>query len=280
MKFYHIILSLIVIGFTSCNNKTIKKNIEIDNYSKLDSILEIYRSKDEYIIAPIFIENITKSIRDLSTAERKKIFIETLLPNIILSNDSILLIRSKIIELSENNHLNKNDDKWLNGICKTYRCKENDFENLLLKIDIIPPSMAIAQSIVESGWGTSRFAIEGNSIFGEHHSNGATGKHVKADSSDVKMKVFASIYDAVSSYSLNINRHRAYKQFREKRKQQRNKNIELNSLELVDALTSYSELGNEYTKYIKRFITYNKLTSYDKLKLGNSKTEYFVSIKK
>ena len=252
----------------------------IENYSKLDSIFEIHRSNNTDIIAPVFIENIAVSIRSLSTAERKKIFIETLLANIVLSNDSILHNRNKIIKLSKKNHLTKDENKWLKDICKTYRCKENDFEDLLIKVDVIPPSMAIAQSIVESGWGTSRFAIEGNSIFGEHHSNGATGKHIKADSSDVKMKAFASIYDAISSYSLNINRHRAYNQFRIKRHQQREDKNGLNSLELVETLTSYSELGDEYTNYIKKFITANKLISYDNLKLGNVKTEYFIRIKK
>jgi uncharacterized FlgJ-related protein len=280
MKLKPIFFALIVIGLTSCSNNTVKQNIVINDYSKLDSIFDKHRSNNENIIAPVFIENIAPSIRNLTIAERKKIFIETLLANFVLSNDSILHTRNKIIKLSKKNHLNKKEKTWLQGICKIYRCKENNFEDLLTKVDIIPPSMAIAQSIVESGWGTSRFAIEGNSIFGEHHSNGANGKHIKADSSDIKMKAFDSIYEAVNSYSLNINRHKAYTQFRIKRLQQRKHNKGLNSLELVETLTSYSELGKEYTDYIKMFIRQNKLTSYDKIKLGNYKTEYFVSIKK
>ncbi len=279
MKLYQIIFSLIIV-FTSCTNNVVKKNIVIEDYSQLDSILNIHRSSDENIIAPVFIENITESIRNLNTAERKKIFVETLLANIVLSNDSIIHLRNKIIKLQKKNNLSKYDDKWLQEICKTYRCKNNNFDDLLTKVDVIPPSMAIAQSIVESGWGTSRFAIEGNSIFGEHQSNGAKGKHIKADSSNVRMKAFASIYDAVSSYSLNLNRHKAYKQFRIKRKQQRDKSETLNSLELVETLTSYSERGKEYTEYIKKFITSNKLMAYDNLKLGKNKVEYFVHIKK
>jgi len=268
-----------VLSITSCNNSFEKKNLSINNYSELDSILNIHRGNDTNIVTPVIIKNIAPSIRNLSTSERKKVFIETIVSNITLSNHNILALRDSVINLSKKKHLDKKDELWLNDLSKNYRCKNIDFDCLLKKIDIIPPSMAVAQAIVESGWGTSRFAIEGNSIFGEHHSNGAKGKHIKADSSDVKMKAFDNIYNAVESYSLNINRHQAYRLFRSKRLEQRTKNGKLNSLELIETLTSYSEQGKQYTDYIKQFITKNNLTKYDEYNLGKPTTIYFVNIK-
>jgi len=132
MKIYYYTF-LFIIGISSCVNSTIKQNIEIDNYSKLDSILKIYRSNNDNTIAPIFIENIAPSIRNLTISERKKIFIETLLPNIVLSNDSLLHTQGKIIRLSQKKDLTKKEKKWVKELCKIYRCKERCRETTVTK---------------------------------------------------------------------------------------------------------------------------------------------------
>ena len=282
MKFYKIPYIVLILAFTGCNNSIEVNNITVKGYSSLDSIYTKNNAIDSSFIYPIFIKNISTSINNLNVAERKKVFIKSLLSNIIKNNDDILHVRDSIYNILKKTHNNitisDHEVKWLNSVSKTYRSNSNDLNDLLKKVDIIPVSMAIAQSIVESGWGTSRFATEGNSMFGEHFSNGAEGKHISAEFSNVKMKSFTNIYDAVKSYSININRHRAYRRFRDKRIEMRNNSQPLNSLELVETLVNYSEIGGEYTIYLKGIINKNKLQLLDNLKIDYSKTQYLVKI--
>ena len=284
MKGIKLLVLLGALLFASCNKTVEVKNIIINDYSSLDSVYTAHRSIDSNSIPPILIKSISPSIKDLSIIERKKIFIKSILVNILKNNEDILSIRDSILDLQvrlNNNRIVKQEETvWLKKISKTYRCKPDDFDGLLKKINIIPPSMAIAQSIVESGWGTSRFAIEGNSLFGEHFSNGANGDYISANNSDIKLKSFPTIYDAVRSYSVNINRHRAYRKFRDKRLEMLNNSSKLNSLELVETLGSYSELGDEYITYIKNIILKNSLLHLDDLKIEDSNTIYLVEVSK
>lgn len=282
MKFKLIIFSVVIVTLFSCNNKPKVIKIEINDLSILDSVFIKHKSSDSASIPPIFVNNMSASIKDLTIAERKKTFVKILLANILLNNNNILLIRDSIIDItnriSTNKTVSKKELDWLNGLYKTYRCASSDKDELLKKVDLIPPSMAISQTIVESGWGTSRFAIQGNSLFGEHFSNGAVGNHISANGSDIKLKAFPTIYQAVKSYAININRHRAYRDFRDKRFIMRSNNIVLNSLVLVETLGSYSELGDEYIAYIKDIINRNYLQKYDSAMLNEHDTWYYVNI--
>jgi Bax protein len=267
----------------SCDNNTVVKNIEIDNYSLLDSVFESHSSNFDSVVPSIFVSNITSSLKNLTISDKKEIFIKCLLANVLRNNKNIILQRLTIIDIKErlndNRIVTKEELQWLENISKSYRTKSMDFDALLKKVDVFPPSLIIAQAIVESGWGTSRFAIEGNSIFGEHFSNGAEGNYIQAGESEIKLRAFKTIIEAVESYSLNLNRHRAYRNLREMRFIARQNNEKLNSLELVKALGSYSEMGVEYIKYLKRIIDKNSLLLFDNLVLEKSKTEYYVFVK-
>ncbi len=283
MKFNLIIFSIAIITLIGCNNNPKVVNIEIDNYSLLDSVFAVRQSSDSSSIPPIIVNNISPSIKDLTIADRKDIFVKMLLANILINNSHILLVRDSIIDISKridnNKVVYKAELEWLNDIYKTYRCTPYEIDTLLKNVDVIPPSMAIAQTIVESGWGTSRFATEGNSLFGEHFSNGASGEYVSANGSNIKLKAFTTIYQAVKSYSQNINRHRAYREFRDKRFDLKNNKLEINSLALVETLGRYSELGDEYITYLKNIINKNSLQKYDNVNLNEVDTRYFVNIK-
>ena len=283
MKFKLLILSISILALFGCNNIPKVVNIEINNFSLLDSVFTKHKNNDSSSIPPIIVNNISSSLKDLNIADRKIAFTRSLVANILMNNDNILYQRDSVInitdKLSSNRIVTSEEKKWLENIYKIYRCKPYQVDELLKKVDIIPPSMAIAQSIVESGWGTSRFAIEGNSLFGEHFSNGAKGKYVSASGSGIKLRAFNSIQEAVKSYSININRHRAYREFRDKRFEMINNSEKLNSLILVETLGRYSELGNEYISYIKSIITKNSLQHYDNTKLYNSGTIYYINIK-
>jgi Bax protein len=155
----------------------------------------------------------------------------------------------------------KGEDKlFLKNLFEVYRVEMGDFDELLIKLNTIPPSVVIAQSAIESAWGTSRFCIEGNALFGQHTFSSDDDLYMQAAESEVKMRKFSSLFESVHNYFLNINRHRAYNEFRLQRLK------ESNSLILVEYLRSYSERGQDYTDDLKSIISVNDLIKYDNYK--------------
>ena len=136
-------------------------------------------------------------------------------------------------------------------------------------MDIIPVSLAIAQAAKETGWGTSRFAIEGNALFGQWTWSGEGIKPAGIDSENAKHKVmkFKVLKASVRAYQRNLNTHGSYKKFRSERASMRDNEEELDSLLLADYLDKYAATGKEYTKILKQIIKQNNLKDFDKVKL-------------
>ena len=135
-------------------------------------------------------------------------------------------------------------------------------------MDIVPVSLAIAQAAKESGWGTSRFAIEGNALFGQWTWSGEGIKPAGTDSEEKhKVMKFKVLKASVRAYQRNLNTHGSYKDFRSERANMRDSDEELNSLILADYLDKYAATGKEYTKIIKQIIKQNNLQDFDKVKL-------------
>ncbi|MDC3145833.1 glucosaminidase domain-containing protein [Candidatus Pelagibacter sp.] len=155
------------------------------------------------------------------------------------------------------------------GHCPTqYGVKSKDFSTLKIRMDEIPVSLAIAQAAKETGWGTSRFAQEGNALFGQWTWSGEGIKPTGADG-DSKHKVakFKVLKASVKAYQRNLNTHSGYKEFRRERAIQRDNQGKLNSLLLVNYLDKYAETGVEYTKILKKIIEQNSLTEFDDVKI-------------
>ena len=135
-------------------------------------------------------------------------------------------------------------------------------------MDIVPVSLAIAQAAKESGWGTSRFAIEGNALFGQWTWSGEGIKPAGIDSEEKhKVMKFKVLKASVRAYQRNLNTHGSYKEFRSERANMRDSDEELDSLILADFLDKYAATGKEYTKIIKQIIKQNNLQDFDKVKL-------------
>ena len=118
-------------------------------------------------VANFFLAKFPQGISELDSIEqRKRIFIQILLPIVLSENEKIIADR-RILTTIMNRKSFKKDADWLNEKFQQYKVKNNSVKELLFKMDIIPPSLAIAQAAYESGWGTSRFAIEGNALFGQ-----------------------------------------------------------------------------------------------------------------
>jgi len=203
-----------------------------------------------------------------SVKKRKNLFIQIVLPLIIEENTKIRLDRIKLFSILNKNNNSQSDKEWLLKKFKQYGVNKNDLSTLKIRMDEIPVSLAIAQAAKETGWGTSRFAQEGNALFGQWTWSGDGIKPAGADS-DSKHKVakFKVLKASVKAYQRNLNTHSGYKSFRKERAIQRDNQGKLNSLELVKHLDNYAETGVEYTKILKQIIQQNSLTDFDDVKI-------------
>ena len=211
------------------------------------------------------IDRLPKQIVNIKNVkERKKLFIQIVLPLIIEENIKIRLDRKKLFAILNKNNNSTLEKKWLDNKFKQYGVKNNDLSDLKIRMDEIPVSLAIAQAANETGWGTSRFALDGNALFGQWTYNGEGIRPAGADS-NTKHKVmkFKVLQASVRAYFGNLNTHSSYREFRKFRATARGNNEKLNSLILVDYLTAYAGTGTKYPKILKQIIKQNSLTEFD-----------------
>ncbi len=211
---------------------------------------------------------LTKLPKELKNIEspkkRKKLFIKIVLPLIIEENLKIRFDRKKLFEILNKNNTSSRDKAWFELKFKQYGIKNNDLAKLKIRMDEIPVSLAIAQAAKETGWGSSRFAQEGNALFGQWTWSGEGIKPLEVEK-DKKHKVakFKILKASVRAYQRNLNTHPSYKEFRIERAIQRDNDEKLDSLKLVNFLEKYAETGKEYTEVLKKIINQNSLTDFD-----------------
>ena len=223
----------------------------------------------------VFVKSLPKDIGDLdSIATRKAVFIKTLLPLVLHINEELRTIRARILtltaQIAEARPLAPADQDWLSAQYGRFGVSEGDMARLLLRVDVIPPSLAVAQAAEESGWGTSRFALEGRALFGQRTYKTAAGLAPlgRPDGTRFRVKTFTRLMDAVRSYIRNLNTHSAYRRFRVLRGRAREQGGRLDPFELAEGLTSYSERGGDYVNSIKTIIRVNRLTGLDGARLS------------
>ncbi len=218
---------------------------------------------------PVEIGKLPYELKEIqNTKKRKELFIQIVLPLILEENNKILLDRKKLFAILNKNNNSKSDDIWLNKKFKQYGISKKKIPTLKRRMDIIPVSMAIAQAAKETGWGTSRFSLEGNALFGQWT---YTDKGIKPAAAEAgtkhKVMMFNVLKSSVRAYARNLNTHKSYRKMRYVRAIQRDNNGKLNSLELVDFLDNYAETGKEYTIILKKIIEQNSLTDFDDVKI-------------
>ena len=221
------------------------------------------------IAKPVEIGKLPYELKQIKNVKkRKELFIQIVLPLILEENNKILLDRKKLFAILNKNNNSKADNQWLNKKFKQYGVSKKGIPTLKRRMDVIPVSMAIAQAAKETGWGTSRFALEGNALFGQWT---YTDKGIKPAAAEVgtthKVMMFNVLKSSVRAYARNLNTHKSYKKMRYVRAIQRDNIGKLNSLELVDYLDNYAETGKEYTVILKKIIEQNSLTDFDDVKI-------------
>ena len=248
---------------------TIEQLFRDTNYS----LSEVRKSKK---VKPIRLSLLPNEIKQIENSKkRKNLFIQIILPLILEENNLILLDRKKLFSILNKNKNSKKEINWLNRKFKQYGVLNKDIPTLKVRMDIIPVSLAIAQAAKETGWGTSRFALEGNALFGQWTWSGDGIKPAGAES-DTKHKVmkFKVLKASVRAYQRNLNTHSSYKNFRQMRAQLRDDSEKLDSLLLAEQLDNYAETGKEYTKILKQIINQNSLKDFDDVKLMPLSVKY------
>mgnify|MGYP001368407720 FL=1 len=241
---------------------TIEQLFKDTNYS----LSEVRRTKKVKPIRLSLLPNEMKSIEN--SGKRKNLFIKIILPLVLEENNRIIIDRKKLFTILNKNKNSKDEIKWLNQKFKQYGVVNKDLATLKVRMDIIPVSLAIAQAAKETGWGTSRFAIEGNALFGQWTWSGEGIKPAGADTNATyKVMKFNVLKASVRAYQRNLNTHSSYKKFRFIRAQLRDDNKKLDSLKLAEYLNNYAQTGTEYTKVLKQIIQQNQLKDFDEVKL-------------
>lgn len=203
-------------------------------------------------------------------AEKKEAFFSYMRPIVIAENNAILTLRRQLILLHEAEVLGPEESTWLSELATLYRLSPfsaqtpEDRESLLTRVDIIPLSLALAQAANESAWGTSRFAREGNNLFGQWVFGKGKGMVPKNRTEGASHEVarFDTVAESVRSYLHNLNTLWAYKPLRDIRREQRSMGVEPDGESLAAGLVRYSSRGEAYIREIQQLIrTNNSLLS-------------------
>ena len=225
-------------------------------------------------VKPVYLSKLPKDLKKIkSTQKRKETFIKIVMPLILDENNKILDDRKRLFKILGKESNSMGEKVWLKRRFKDYQISNEDVTELKSRMDIIPASLAIAQAAKESGWGTSRFALEGNAMFGQWTwgQDGIEPSEKKGNEQHKILK-FPMLRSSVKAYLKNLNTHRGYNEFRKKRSLLRQNNKEISGVDLADYLYNYAKTGSEYVKILKQIIRQNNLTDFDKSTLMNSRS--------
>ena len=247
---------------------TIKQLYEDTDYH-LDDI------RKNKLVKPIALDSFPREIKMIENSKkRKEFFIQIVLPLILQENNNIKLDRKRLFGIINKNNNTEVEKKWLNKKYKQYGIPSKDLLILKVRMDEIPVSLALAQAAKETGWGTSRFAQEGNALFGQWTWSGKGLKPKEADENEGhKVMIFNVLQASVRAYQRNLNTHSTYKKFRLARTKLRDAEKPLDSIILSEHLNTYAETGEQYVKILKKIIIQNDLKDFDDAKLLPSSFE-------
>ena len=231
-------------------------------------------------VKPIYLTKLPKDLKTLGdTKQKRNLFIKIILPLILDENKKITEDRKKLFKILGKNFNTAGERVWLKRRFKEYKIADQDLAQLKMRMDIIPVSIALAQAANESGWGTSRFALEGNALFGQWtwSKKGLSPKNKDPNQSH-KILQFQILKASVKAYKNNLNTHNAYKEFREVRAQLRQEDKQITGLDLTKYLKNYASIGAKYVKILEDIITNNSLTDFDKAKMLPVKSKQGVAL--
>ncbi len=242
-------------------------------------------------IPPVLLTKISsrweEEARNIPVAEKKSLFLRLLAAGALVADEEVRKERKKLLAIlkkMKEGRIEREESRWLRNLALKYRVigKSDDpltpkkIEELVRRVDVIPPSLILAQGAVESAWGTSRFAVEGNALFGQwsFSKTSMRPREQRKQIGDYGLARFKTPLDSIRAYMLNLNTHPAYRTFRGLRAKMRNRGESLDGYTLAATLTSYSERGEAYVDELRRIIRTNHLQWLDRAKLKKMKPVY------
>jgi len=281
-------------GNSNNNENFDERDLLVDIYSlneketdavRLDAstIMQLYEDTDykledirkNKLVKPVALDSFPREIKMIENSKkRKEFFIQIVLPLILQENNNIKLDRKRLFNIMNKSNNTSLEKKWLQKKFKQYGIPTKDILILKIRMDEVPVSLALAQAAKETGWGTSRFAQEGNALFGQWTWSGEGLKPKEADENKGhKVMKFNVLQASVRAYQRNLNTHSSYKEFRLARAQLRETGKPLNSIILAEYLNEYAETGEQYVEILKKIIQQNNLKDFDNAKLLPSSLE-------
>ncbi|NOQ51450.1 MAG: hypothetical protein GQ578_04450 [Desulfuromonadaceae bacterium] len=234
-------------------------------------------------VPPLILQTLPKDLPNInSTSKRKAIFFKSLLPMILLANNEIQREREHLLKfqkiIARDQSLTEDQLHILSSLAKRYEVRTDKIwssqaiNELLLRVDIIPPELALAQAANESAWGTSRFSQVANNLFGEWTFQPGTGivPTGRPEGATYEVKRFENVYESIRSYLRNLNTHFAYSELRQIRAESRAAGAPLDGAKLAEGLFRYSIRGEEYVKDLQSLILKNRLHRFAKVNLRAS----------
>ena len=266
--------------FSEENNNTVSLNAEttFNLFNDLGYDLKSIRAGEK--VKPIYLTKLPKDLKTLGdTKKKRELFIKILLPLILYENQKITEDRDKLFKIINKNFNTPGERVWLKRRFKEYKISDQDLAKLKMRMDTIPVSLALAQAANESGWGTSRFALEGNALFGQWtwSKKGITPTNQDVGTSH-KIMNFQILKASVKAYKNNLNTHNAYREFREARARLREENKNITGLELTQYVKNYASIGVKYVKILESIIIKNSLTDFDKSDLLPTKLKTGIAL--
>jgi len=295
-----ILLLLVLTGCKSTEHHTVKPTeplfikYSVKSYKQTMQILDSLGYTQENFkkgmekIPKVLITHIStrwgRDAKKIPVSTKKSIFLRLMASEALIANEEVEKERTKLLSIINkigHSPITHEESKWLKKCAKKYKVLKSDsdvlsrerIDQLIQRVDIVPVSLIVTQGAVESAWGTSRFAVEGNALFGQwSFSNKALKpKNQRKYLGNYGLATFDSPLDSIRSYILNLNTHPAYKEFRKRRVLLRKTNTPLTGMALVDTLKLYSERGEEYVNDLNRIIKSNHLEWLDFTKPNNEK---------
>lgn len=254
---------------------------------KVSETIEIFKSRNfwgaeshnEDLDVPRIIIAVTSNrweteSQNVDVAIKKELFYRVIVPLVLLSNELILKERTEIEAVGQKRKAGDEIDPGqrtrLTTLAEKYGLEETTdldklIPELLERVDIIPPSLALGQAAYESGYGTSRFAREGNALFGQwtYSGKGMKPKEHRTSKGNYGVASYRWPFDSVRSYMFNLNTHNEYQAFRKNRATLRAQGKQPTGVKLTENLDGYSEKGMEYVKTLKGIIAANNLANLD-----------------
>ena len=224
-------------------------------------------------VPPIKVDRVPGDLGSKDGNERKALFITALLPVVLEANQRVLADREQLLYLRDKlvsapQMLTAIERIWLEDLADRYETPVEKIDELVRRVDIVPPSMAIAQAGVESGWGTSFAARTGNALFGQIQSVGRHSVSVSWKPGAGMPQPFASVGESTDAYVVNLNTHPAYAGFRNERAAMRERGEHPDGFRLIGTLLRYSERGQGYVQFVRQIMRENDLSDFDKARLS------------